>query len=467
MKKQHIFFLLAILVAPIFFVSCADDEAEVEYSENCYIQSFSLGILKRRVYSTTSAGMDSIYTTSFSGSSFKMSINQRELTIENMDSLPMRTQLEKVVVTVGFEGLLVWRKADITNLEDTTWTTYSSTDSLDLSEPLHFRVFSVSGLSNRTYTVKVNVHSQQGDSTVWDSIGCLKALTTAKARKAVEWNGQMAVLAETGNATLTYLQHPKAATGEWMSVATTGTEDAVPATLQKQGKRLYMSTADGRVIESEDAVNWTAAPHPAVSGLQLVAASDDYLYALIDNMLYSSDGGAWVKESLDDEACLLPAECINSVYYQLANGMPRLMLVGAQHTTDETATIWAKSWETGTEQQTQWMYYTPNQVDQYRLPMLKDLCVLPYDNGLQALGGRSRNDDYAPLDVILHSQDHGITWKPYINNDMEVDARLHEDAQTAERITAAVDSDHFLWIFVDDKVWRGRINRLGFKRKDI
>lgn len=465
--RKYIYLLLIALVAPMFFVSCMDDKEEVEYSEDCYIQSFSLGMMKRRIYTTTLDGMDSVYTTSFSGSAFKMSIDQRNLTIENMDSLPIRTQTDKVLATVGFEGLLVWRKADITNLEDTTWTTYSSTDSIDFSEPLHFRVYSVSGLSYRTYTVKVNVHEQMGDSTTWDSIGRVETLVGSGARKAVEWNGQMIMLAATGNGTLTYLQHPKAATGEWLSLATTGTEHAMPETLQKQDRRLYMSTTDGLVLESTNAVDWTIAPYVSMAGLQLVAASDNRLYALADGILYSSNGGNWTEESLDDAAHLLPSERINSVYYRLENGMPRLILIGAQHSTDDKATIWAKSWETGAEDQTQWIYYTPNQADKYRLPMLKELCVVPYDNGLQALGGRSRKGDYAALDTIFHSPDHGITWKSYVDNDMEIDPRLHEDAQTAEHITAAVDNDHFLWIFVDDKVWRGRINRLGFKRKDI
>lgn len=464
--RKYILFLLTVMVVPMLFISCADNEETVEYSEDCYIQSFSLGQLKRRIYGVTAEGMDSIYTTSFSGSSFIMSIDQRNLTIENMDSLPIRTQVDKVLATIGFEGLLVWRKADITNAEDTIWNTYSTTDSIDFSEPLHFRVYSASGLSHRTYKVKVNIHQQQGDSTVWDSIGRVESLSGMGARKAVEWNGQMVVLAENGGK-LTYLQHPKAAMGDWVAVTTTGTEGAMPETLQKQGSRLYVNTTEGVVLESKNAVDWVVAPHQAMQGLQLVAASDDYLYALAEGRLYRSNGGEWTEEQLDDDASLLPLVQINSAYYSLNNGMPRLILVGAQNETDSVATVWAKSWEKGAEDQAEWIYYTPNQADEYRLPMFSNLCIVPYDNGLQAFGGRAPKDDRAAMEVILHSQDHGITWKTYVNNDMQVDSRLQEDAQTAQCITAVADSDNFLWIFADDKVWRGRINRLGFKRKDI
>lgn len=38
--RKYIYLLLIALVAPMFFVSCMDDKEEVEYSEDCYIQSF-------------------------------------------------------------------------------------------------------------------------------------------------------------------------------------------------------------------------------------------------------------------------------------------------------------------------------------------------------------------------------------------------------------------------------------------
>ena len=464
--KRHIhLLLLTLLVAPLAFTSCMDDDDEVDYSEGCYISSFSLGSLHRKIYGTTSEGEDSIYTTTFSGSTFVMSINQRNLTIENLDSLPIRTQLDKVTTSAVFEGALVWRKADISNLEDTTWTTYNSSDSLDLTEPIHLRVFSVTGLSSRTYTLKVNVHQQRGDSTTWDSLGTVAAMKGMQARKTIVWDGKIVVLGQNTEDALTYIEHPIGTQGEWIARPTTGTTNANIGTIQTQGDHLYMSTADGQVIESTNGIEWTTSAYPALSGLRLVAASEAYLYALANGYLYRSNGGEWELETLDDEASLLPSLQIGSVYYAMKNGRPRLMLIGARGSDDTKATIWVKSWETGAEERTAWMYYTPNQADKYRLPMLESLCVVPYDDGLQALGGKSPDGRYAAMDSIFHSQDHGITWKAYEDNDMDVDPRLHTVAQGAQHIVATVDEEHFLWVFVDDQVWRGRINRLGFVRK--
>ena len=97
--------------------------------------------------------------------------------------------------------------------------------------------------------------------------------------------------------------------------------------------------------------------------------------------------------------------------------------------------------------------------------MLQNLCVVPYDDGFQALGGRSMDGTYEAMDSIRHSSDHGISWKTYDNDDMNVDKAIQNAAKTAQYITATVDEKNFLWIVIDNQVWRGRINRLGFLRK--
>ncbi len=464
MRKHIQKLLLVLLTMPFALTSCMEDSEERVYSDKCYISSFSLGGLTRRNYTKTSQGEDSIFTTTFSGSAFTMTIDQRNLTIENLDSLPIRTRLDKVTTSAAFEGAMVWRKVNYENLEDTMWHSYNSSDSLDLTEPIHLCVVAENLVSKRIYTLKINVHQQVGDSTTWDNLGPVAALSGLQARKVVAWNGQLVVLGVNESGAVTCVQHALGTQGEWSAKSTTGAENADVESLQQIGDCLYLSTTDGKVIESTNATDWTPASFPTLAGLRLVAASDGYLYALAGGQLYSSNGETWDVEQLDDDASLLPTMQVNSAYYYMANGRPRLMLFGARTASDKQTTIWAKSWEQGLETQTKWIYYTPNEADKYRLPMMENLCVVPYDNGLQALGGRSMDGRFAALETILHSRDHGITWKTYENDDMVVDSHLSDAARTARYIVAAVDEDNFLWVLVDEQVWRGRINRLGFKR---
>ena len=469
--KKYIYPLLAILMLPTVLTSCFKDEEEVEVSESCYISAVSLGNLKRNIYGYTSKGMDSIYTTTFAGSHFPMTIDQRRLTIENKDSLPTRTRLKDVPLTVTFTGALVWRKADVTHLTDTTWTTYNSSDSLDLTEPIHLRVYSLSGKSSRTYTLKVNVHQQNGDSTVWNDLGEVNALDGLNERKVLTWNGQLTVIALDSEQKPVSLTHPLSAEGEWTKQALTGADDARPSTLQKVGNALYMLTDGMWVITSQDGVNWEPMKmeETMTEWLTLVGGSDDYLYAMTPSGLVRSrvDNGTitWKAEKLDDEVANLPMSELNSAYYTQTNGMKRLTLIGSRSDGDTEATIWAKAWEEGQEEQEGWLYYTPNPADKYRCPILENLCVVPYDDGIQALGGKSRNGQYAALEHVFHSSDHGITWKTYENDDMEVDPKLQAAAKDAKHISATVDEENFLWIVADKNVWRGRINRLGFQKK--
>ena len=465
--KKYIYLLLATLFVPYLLTSCAsNDDDDTELTENCIITGFTLGQLKRSMYMKTTAGMDSIYSTSFSGSVFPMTINQHTLTIENQDSLPTRTRLDKVLTTVTFDGVLLWRKAQLSEEDDTAWTTYSNKDSLDLSQPLHFRVYSATGLSSRTYTVKLNVHQQDGDSTTWHNLGSVEALSQVQNRKLMLWGDSMYILGRKTDGTMLCLRRSEQLTDDWAPQPVTGAEKAVPGTLQMMNSSLYMSTTDGRILTSTDALNWTEDPLPAMDGLTLVGASDDYLYALCDRKLYRGAGTTWTEERLDDSSENLPTEELNSVLFTLPSEARCLMLVGSRKTTDTTATIWTKSWAQDEETQEGWMYYTLNEANKYPCPMLKGLCIEYYDGGLQALGGRSRDGRYAAMDSIFHSNDYGIAWKTYDGNDMPVDSELRAQAQSATYFSTTVDRDNYLWVLVDQNVWRGRINRLGFLRDD-
>ena len=394
-----------------------------------------------------------------------MTINQRNLTIENMDSLPIRTRVSAVLASVAFQGSLSWRKANLSGIMDTVWTAYSSSDSIDFSDPLHFSVIANDGRSHRIYTVKVNVHQQKPDSTTWDALGEVEALAGMKERKAISWNGLLVVLAENAEGSLTYIQHPLAKAGEWVSIPTIGTSGALVSTLQQQGNSLYVSTSSGQVLQSTNGVDWTPASYPTEEGLLLVGSSDLRLYALLNKKLVSSDGDEWTEESLDDEATKLPDTQITSTYYTLPNGQHRLMLIGA--TSDETmAHAWAKTWNDMQEESETWMYYVPNRADKYSLSVREDMNIQPYDDGLIAFGGASRDGKHAAMDSVLYSRDHGISWRSYEDDDMLLDAEMQAAGQQAQYIVSAVDDDNYLWVLLDDKAWRGRINRLGFLRQD-
>ncbi len=431
--KNYALLILAFVVAGTSLTACFDDD-DTSYDDYCYISAFSLGTLKRTLWTYDADGEDSTYSASFSGTLYPMTIDQRALTIQNLDSLPTRTKLDKVLATVEFEGVLAWRKAELTAEDDTTWTTYDSSDSLDMSEPLHFAVIAGNGNSYRTYTVKVNVHQEEGDSTVWSTVEDMPAAGT----KAVVWSERLGVYTSD---VLTYISRPLDCNSEWVSSETTGAEGADVSTLRKTTDRLLMSTSAGQIIESTNALDWTEASYPQADGLMLVAATDEVVYALVGGQLMSSDGGDWVSQTLDESAAYLPNSQVHSFAYDMPNGTSRVMIVGSREgEDDETCEVWATT--TGND----WMRYTPNAADKRRLPVMESLNVVSYDSGFLALGGATRNGVYAALDSVLYSADNGVTWVPYANDDMLIDSEMQEAAASAQTICAASDDEsYFGW----------------------
>ena len=124
----------------ILLGACMKDDDEVTLSNYCYISNVTLGSFKRALTTTASDGSDSTYYTSISGSYFPMSIDQRKLVIENRDSLPYGADVSAILLTISFDGSIVsYRPADT---DSASWTAYTSSDSIDLSKPVHLSVTS-------------------------------------------------------------------------------------------------------------------------------------------------------------------------------------------------------------------------------------------------------------------------------------------------------------------------------------
>lgn len=457
--------MMLLALVSLIASSCSTDEESVELSDQCYISSFVLGSVRQQRFAKDIDGNDSSYYTSFAGRLFPMTINHRTQTIENLDSLPVHSSVGAVLATVTASGVVGWRRADPEEGADTAWTTYSEKDSIDFTHPLTFLVMAPDAKSSRQYTVKLNVHQQRGDSTVWSRESVVPFPGTADQRKAFCWNDKLMVLAVTAAGEAVNVQ--SALTGEprWQMVSIAGNERMVPSTLQKTTDRLYVSTEDGRVLQSTDGTAWSDAGLPSRAGLRLVAASRVRLYALIDGKLWSSVGGEWQEERLDAEPAMLPETELQGLYYTLPNGRERLMLVGVSTDADTKVTrTWAKSWNEGEEASEGWMFYTPNGADKYRLPALSNLNVLAYDDAFIALGGASADGTYKPMGKPLRSRDNGITWKPYTDGDMNIDPEIVKAAADARHITCAVDNNNFVWVVIGNRAWKGRINRLGFLR---
>ena len=146
--------------------SCLNSsDQSVTLYDDAVITGFSLGTLTRNIHTSSSVGTDSVYKKTVTGSNYKFHIDQIGRRIFNTDSLPTGTNVDRVLCTITTfnSGVII-----IKDIDSTAYSYYSSSDSIDFTQPRTFGVVSTDGTAFCEYTVNVNVHQEDGDEFRWD-----------------------------------------------------------------------------------------------------------------------------------------------------------------------------------------------------------------------------------------------------------------------------------------------------------
>lgn len=449
-------FLPIIAILACMLGACSD---EIDYtaSNECIITGFSLGQIKRTMQTTTAAGKDSTYTINYAGSYFPMTIDQINNKIYNKDSLPYGSQPGSILASISAVGSVAYCIAGEAEPE---WKMYSSSDSIDFTYLLTFRVMSNDGKAYRDYEMKLNIHKQDGEDFVWQKMEETAPLEDMEQSKALYWNSKLLVMSRKNDVVFTTTR----SNGNWTQTSANGCEQAEISSLTALGNKLYLNTTDGKLLSSEDAVNWSvvAADHPIA---HLIAGEENRLYALTDNtIIYSDDEGAtWTRDSLDTDPVWLPTENISGIYYNLNNGNRQMILTGTRSADtfaqDTTAMVWSKLFlAQNTENGNPWMYYPVTADNIYPCPNLKNLSLIHYNDCIIAFGGKPVNgNSHEAYDQLYVSHDNGITWK----TDEQIVMPEGVKGST-QCVVATVDADQYIWLINGSTVWKGRLNELGF-----
>ena len=88
-----------LMASALLFASClgSDNNEEYDFYDDAAISSFSLGTMSKTVFTLDSKGEDSMYVEEYKGSEYKFSIDHVNGKIYNLDSLPYRTDVKKVI----------------------------------------------------------------------------------------------------------------------------------------------------------------------------------------------------------------------------------------------------------------------------------------------------------------------------------------------------------------------------------
>lgn len=449
--KRKFFAFIALITATLSLSSClSSDETTVEYTHDTAITAFSLGSLDR--YTKTKAGKDTLLKANVTGSDYKFYIDQAQRKIYNVDSLPAGTRTAAVLATITSKNsspVILMHAKQTENLDSATY--YSSTDSINFSEPRLIRVYSSDYSAYAQYTVTVYVHKELPYEFKWHELAQNNSqLAAFSDLKAVACGDSIYVFGKTADGTKVL----KSAINDgsaWSSITMNESlsSDAYQSAVALDGK-LYISDG-GKVYASADAATWTKVSDNA-DIKQLIGASSKNLYAYTAAGISVSEdkGASWKAEKLDTDKAYLPKQNIsmNVAGVLSAKDVENVMLLG---TNDTIATTWLRTVDYDANEDGQWNYLEIENNKSGKMPWLDQIITCAADTGFVALGSNGK---------WYKSQNAGLTWK------QDAMVVLPAKFATEGRFAFCRDNQHYYWIIRNGYVWRGRFNIDGWSKED-
>ena len=472
MKIKFLPLIAVLFAATSIMTSCLDNDVDqITYTSETSITGFSLGTLHIDRVGKDKNGLDSPYVDTLDCSNYPFTIDQINRTITNKDSLPVGTHIDKVITSITYDaGMLGYTPKGSDH--DTIWT---STDSIDFTEPVEFKVYAYSGVEGKPYKVTINVHQQEPDTISWKKFDNNPfSAGNLSEQKAVYANGKVYVFGKNGNGTHI----------EYSDVANDNPSPWVPVTDNISSNiDTYSATAwAGNIYFLAGGTNDKRLYKLSVTTDEIEPVGTEIFEVLIGaneikSELYAVKGGksgiykenTWTEDA--DPFTLCPTgkpffSNTTTASYN-SNITSTVALCYNQGTTanDTTALVFNRmssdnKWET--------------RMQNLPLPNLKNVTMIYYDGKLYAFGGESVKPEVKPFSQFYCSTDNGLCWRP-VTECMAFPAEFstlytthhgNYSCAVTPKLESETSRGNFIWIVWEDgSICRGRINRLGFTPK--
>lgn len=458
MKLKALNILISLFITTCAITACMDtDEMDYELSSNASITAFAIKDSITTYYQTEVNGVDTTLSKVIAGADYPFAINHSEGLIYNPDSLPVGTDVSKVVVEITADSDGVFIVAE----PDSLWKT---TDTLNFTKPVLFKVMAQTGVYGRTYTAKINVHQQDPEEMSWQKMES-NFSTDIQAQKAIYANNNIYVFADMGNqVALTTSTDGK----EWSAL----TDIDIPVkadytSAMTWNNQLYI-LAENELYASTNGLNWSKVETAQTMARLLANVNGEnnkkLIAADIENYyIESTDGISWTRHELLPDN--FPVSQTNFASYPLNTNpnINRIVIIGNNEVeTDTITSVWS---QLNTE--SCWTELVPSHIV-YTCPKLENASLIVYNNSLYTFGGPGQhNGKIEAFSSFYQSEDNGISWDAVRQNLKfpEEFSSLYEESEG--NYSSIVDKDNFIWIMwgKSGEVWRGRINKLGFEKQ--
>lgn len=471
--KSNFSTFVVLLLSTFMLASCLKNNTdEITYYEDTAITSFSVGTLKRYVHTTTN-GIDSVHLTKINCSTYKFNIDQNSREIFNPDSLPLGVDGSKVLVnlTTLNSGVVLINLKTKDGLKDSL-VRYSSTDSIDFTKPLEFRVYNNAGNAYRSYQVKINIHQENGTLFKWTQVAENDQLVASmKGMRSLFSFGKLWLMGSDGTGSRLYVSEPKQPLS-WKLV----TEDVYAADAYKNfvlcmGTPMFISNGTMYQFTSNgDEYDCHTKEISTIS--TLLGGNEDNLYGYNSNgklVRYDALTDFWNEELIDDKEEWLPTEDVNiiSIPSKVNSLVNKLVMVGNRskntYPTDVDAVVWSKVEENEENSlYLPWAFYSKNPAIKYNLPRFSNLQVVRYGTNMLAVGGNVVNGTAKDISKFYKSEDEGITWQT--DTIYQFPKGFSSNSSV---FTMTCDADNYIWVLAGEsgQVWKGRLNEMGWRKE--
>ncbi len=488
MKIKFLPLIAVLFAATSIMTSCLDNDVEqITYTSETSITGFSLGTLNINRIGKDKNGLDSPYVDTLDCSNYPFTIDQINRIITNKDSLPVGTYIDKVITNITYDaGVLAYKPKGSDH--DTIWT---STDSIDFTEPVEFKVYAYSGVEGKPYKVTINVHQQEPDTISWKKFDNNPfSAGNLSEQKAVYANEKVYVFGKNGDDT--HIEYSNVANDNpspWVPVT-----DNIPSNIDTYsatawaGNIYFLAGTNSKQLYKLDVT--TDNNEISHVGLntdtfeKLIGGNDvkNELYAVKENKSCKFNGTTW------EETGANPFSNLQGNYPIFTNTIQAsynskitttIALCNSSKAANDTVLVF--SYMSNEANKGEWVSRAQN----LPLPNLENVTMIYYDGKLYAFGGGY--GEIKPFSQFYCSTDNGLCWRPvtecmafpaevpdpekpnkeYINFPNLYDTH-HGNYSCA--VTPKLENEtyrgNFIWIVWEDgSICRGRINRLGFTPK--
>lgn len=475
MKIKFLPLIAVLFAATSIMTSCLDNDVEqITYTSETSITGFSLGTLNIDRIGKDQNGEDSAYVDTLNCSDYPFTINQLTREIENKDSLPYGTHIDKVITNITYDaGALAYRPKGADT--DTLWT---STDSIDFSgdtykmstiTPIEFKVYAYSGAIGQAYKVKVNVHQQIPDTIAWKKFDNSFSNGNLSKQKAVYANGKVYVFGENGRTHIEYSDVSNDNPTSWVAVTKNVPADIDTYSATACAGYIYFLAGTNKQLYKLD-VNSNEITSVGTETFEMLIGGND-----IKSELYVVKGG---KSGIYKES---PWTEDTNPFTQFPAGKPFFSnTTTASYNSNITITVALCYNQGNTANDTTALVFNrissdnkwEKRMQNLPLPNLENVTMIYYDGKLYAFGGGY--GEIKPFSQFYCSTDNGLCWRP-VTECMAFPAEFGTLYTTHSgnyscAVTPKLESEtyrgNFIWIVWEDgSICRGRINRLGFTPK--